>query len=117
MYKRQGLHRAASGKVSVLVRTAEGDRVVPQVGRISMDQIVLDLGPDSVAKAGDEVILFGDARIAHESTPTEDGPGPDAAGSDGPEATTADDWARAAGTIPYEVLTSINARVPREVRP
>ena len=112
-----GLHRAASGKVSVLVRTAEGDRVVPQVGRISMDQIVLDLGPDSVAKAGDEVILFGDARIGHESTPAEDGPGPDAAGSDGPAATTAYDWARAAGTIPYEVLTSINARVPREVRP
>lgn len=89
-----GLHRAASTKVSVLVRTADGDHVVPQIGRISMDQIVLDLGPESTAKAGDEVILFGDV----------------------PQGPTADDWAEAAGTIPYEILTSINARVPREVR-
>lgn len=89
-----GLHRAASTKVSVLVRTADGDHVVPQIGCISMDQIVLDLGPESTAKAGDEVILFGDV----------------------PQGPTADDWAEAAGTIPYEILTSINARVPREVR-
>ncbi len=89
-----GLHRAASTKVSVLVRTADGDHVVPQIGRISMDQFVLDLGPESTAKAGDEVILFGDV----------------------PQGPTADDWAEAAGTIPYEILTSINARVPREVR-
>lgn len=88
-----GLHRAASGRVEVLVRTAEGDLRAPQVGRISMDQIVVDLGPDSAARAGDEVVLFG-------------------AG-----APSAEDWARAAGTIPYEVLTSVSGRVAREVLP
>ncbi|UVY85522.1 alanine racemase [Brachybacterium sp. NBEC-018] len=88
-----GLHRAASGRAEVLVRTAEGDLRAPQVGRISMDQIVVDLGPDSAARAGDEVVLFG-------------------AG-----APSAEDWARAAGTIPYEVLTSVSGRVAREVLP
>ena len=77
----------------VLVRTAEGDLRAPQVGRMSMDQIVVDLGPDSAARAGDEVVLFG-------------------AG-----APSAEDWARAAGTIPYEVLTSVSGRVAREVLP
>ncbi len=88
-----GLHRAASGRAEVLVRTAEGDLRAPQVGRISMDQIVVDLGPDSAARAGDEVVLFG-------------------AG-----APSVADWARAAGTIPYEVLTSVSGRVAREVLP
>jgi alanine racemase len=112
-----GLHRAASGKVNVLVRTEAGDELVPQVGRISMDQIVLDLGAGSRAREGDEVIVFGatgpfDPEADAESEdPTEQETAPD-----GPAAPTADDWARAADTIPYEVLTSISARVPREVR-
>ncbi|GAA1297410.1 MULTISPECIES: alanine racemase [Brachybacterium] len=95
-----GLHRVASDRCEVLVRTASADSRALQVGRISMDQIVIDLGPDSDACAGDEVFLFGDA----EGAPT------------GPAATTADDWARAAGTIPYEILTSVAGRVSREVR-
>ena len=33
----------------------------------------------------------------------------------GPSASTADDWAAAAGTIPYEVLTSVSGRVTRKV--
>ncbi|HJF50543.1 MAG TPA: alanine racemase, partial [Brachybacterium paraconglomeratum] len=95
-----GLHRTASDSIDVLVRTQSGDRRVPQVGRISMDQIVVDLGPETAARAGDEVVLFGDA-----------GGEPDA-----PSAPTADHWARAAETIPYEVLTSVSGRVTREVR-
>lgn len=95
-----GLHRTASDSIDVLVRTENGDRRVPQVGRISMDQIVVDLGPETAARAGDEVVLFGDA-----------GGEPDA-----PPAPTADHWARAAETIPYEVLTSVSGRVTREVR-
>lgn len=95
-----GLHRAASDRCTVIVRTESGDRRAPQVGRISMDQIVIDLGPDTGARAGDEVFLFGDA-----------GGAPNA-----PAASTADDWALAAGTIPYEVLTSVSGRVSREVR-
>ncbi|WP_114853801.1 alanine racemase [Brachybacterium sp. YJGR34] len=95
-----GLHREASDRAEVLVRTDSGDHRVPQVGRISMDQIVVDLGPAADARPGDEVLLFGDS-----------GGAPNA-----PWAPTADEWARAAGTIPYEVLTSVSGRVTREVR-
>ena len=95
-----GLHRAASDQCPVIVRTDSGDHRAPQVGRISMDQIAIDLGPDSDARAGDQVFLFGDAGGA----PNE------------PAAATADDWASAAGTIPYEVLTSVSGRVTREIR-
>ncbi|MGP9538916.1 alanine racemase [Brachybacterium sp. AOP43-C2-M15] len=94
-----GLHRVASDQVDVLVRTDSGDRLAPQVGRISMDQIVIDLGPDSTAVAGDQVYLFGDAGGAPNDPP----------------AATADHWARAGGTIPYEVLTSVSGRVTRKV--
>ncbi|HEX7352054.1 alanine racemase [Brachybacterium sp.] len=95
-----GLHRVGSDQVTLVVRTDSGDRRAPQVGRISMDQIVIDLGPDSDARAGDRVFVFGDAGGA----PNE------------PSAPTADDWAAAADTIPYEILTSVSGRVSREVR-
>ncbi|MDN6302851.1 MAG: alanine racemase, partial [Brachybacterium sp.] len=95
-----GLHRTGSDQVALVVRTESGDHRAPQVGRISMDQIVIDLGPDSDARAGDQVFLFGDA-----------GGDPN-----GPAAATAEDWAKAAGTISYEVLTSVSGRVTREVR-
>ncbi|EMY36124.1 alanine racemase [Arthrobacter crystallopoietes BAB-32] len=58
-------------------------------GRVCMDQFVVDVGDDEVA-AGDRVVLFGDG-----------------------DAPTAEEWAVAAGTIPYEVLTRIGPRVPR----
>ncbi|MGP4113197.1 alanine racemase [Streptomyces sp. 4N509B] len=60
-------------------------------GLVAMDQFVVDLGGDTAA-AGDEAVLFG--------------PG------DGGEP-TAEDWARAAGTIGYEIVTRVGARVPR----
>jgi alanine racemase len=60
-------------------------------GRVCMDQFVVDVGDDAVA-AGDEVVLFG--------------PG------DGGEP-TAQDWAAATGTISYEIVTRLGARVPR----
>ena len=60
-------------------------------GTVSMDQCVLDLGDDLV-EVGDEVVLFG---------PGDDG------------APTAQDWAEAVGTIDYEIVTRIGARVPR----
>jgi alanine racemase len=64
------------------------------VGRVAMDQMVVDLGPDAdvEAIAGSEAVLFG----------TGDDGGP-----------TADDWARAANTINYEIVTRISQRVPR----
>ncbi len=88
-----GLLRAASGRCRVLINTRDGYRSAPQVGRISMDQIVVDLGADTDAAPGDEVIIFG---------PSYGAP-------------TAADWAEAAGTIPYEILTSVAGLVPREV--
>jgi alanine racemase len=60
-------------------------------GRVSMDQIVLDLGDDA-ARCGDEVVLFGP-------------------GTDGEP--TAQDWADATGTISYEIVARIGPRVPR----
>lgn len=57
-----------------------------------MDQFVLDLGPGAREVAGDGVELFG--------TGAEGGP-------------TAEDWARAAGTISYEIVTRLGSRVPR----
>ena len=64
----------------------------PLLGRVSMDQFVVDLGKDSKAKTGDEVVIFGD-------------------GSAGEY--TVDEWASAAGTINYEIVTRIGPRVPR----
>jgi alanine racemase len=56
-----------------------------------MDQFVVDLGPDSQARAGDVVTLFGGS----------------------PGEPTAQDWADATDTISYEIVTRIGARVPR----
>ena len=64
----------------------------PIIGRVSMDQFVVDLGITSTAKTGDEVIIFGD-------------------GSSGEY--TVDEWAKAANTINYEIITRIGPRVPR----
>jgi alanine racemase len=61
-------------------------------GRVCMDQVMVDLGPGAAEVAGDRVVLFGNGR---------DG---------GP---TAQDWADAAGTISYEIVTRLGARVPR----
>jgi alanine racemase len=63
----------------------------PVRGRICMDQFVVDLGDDE-AVPGDEVVLFG-------------------AGSAGEP--TADDWARACGTIHYEIVTRMGGRLRR----
>ena len=83
-----GYFRALSNGGQVIV----DGRLCPIAGRICMDQFMVDIGPDGTAYNGDEVILMG----------SRDG-----------LSVTADDIARWAGTIPHEVLTSINARVPR----
>ena len=64
----------------------------PIIGRVSMDQFVVDLGPESTAKSGDWVVVFGN-------------------GSHGEY--TADDWGAACGSINYEIVTRIGPRVPR----
>jgi alanine racemase len=82
-----GVPRHASGTAPVLA--AGKWRTV--AGRVAMDQFVVDLGGD-VASAGDEVVLFGPGDRGEP---------------------TAEDWARAAGTISYEIVTRIGARVSR----
>ena len=82
-----GLPRHASN--SAPVQVAGQRRGI--VGRICMDQCVVNL-EDDPAVAGDAVVLFGSG----------------AAGEP-----TADDWADSAGTINYEIVTRLGARVPR----
>jgi alanine racemase len=64
----------------------------PIIGRVSMDQFVVDLGPESEAKAGDYVVVFNDG----------------AAGE-----FTAEDWGLASSSINYEITTRIGPRVNR----
>jgi len=61
---------------------------LPLVGRVSMDMITVDLGPTSGITVGDEVTLFG-------------------------QGLSIDEVAASAGTISYEILCHITARVPR----
>ncbi|GCD95488.1 alanine racemase [Embleya hyalina] len=82
-----GIPRHASNVGPVLV--AGRRRTI--VGRVAMDQFVVDLGDDE-ASAGDEAILFGPGDRGEP---------------------TAEDWAAAIGTISYEIVTRIGARVPR----
>lgn len=85
-----GLPRLASGRASVLVA---GKRC-PVVGRLSMDQLVVDAGSLAVAP-GDLVTLFG---------------------SGGRGEPTVAEWAGWAETLPHEIVTGIGARVARSIR-
>jgi alanine racemase len=97
-----GIPRHASGGTAgpggpVAVGSGDAARVLRVVGRVCMDQMVLDLGPDAVEREGDVVTLFG----------ASDGV------ADGAAVPNAQDWADAAGTISYEIVTRLGARVPR----
>lgn len=86
----EGVLRTASGRAEA----GFGGRRVPVAGRICMDQLVVDVG-DLPAERGDVVRLFG---------PGDHGE------------PTADEWADAAGTIGYEVVTRLGGRVVRTYR-
>ena len=87
-----GVFRTLSGRIDVLIK----GRPRRSVGRICMDQFVVDLGPGEVDVAeGDDAILFGP-------------------GTQGEP--TAQDWADLLGTINYEVVTSPRGRVTRTYR-
>jgi alanine racemase len=84
-----GYPRALSSRGEVLIR----GQYHPIVGRICMDQFMVDLGPQGTAYNEDAVVLIGrqgDAHISCEAV------------------------AHTAGTIPYEILTGLNDRIPRE---
>lgn len=85
-----GLRRAFSGRVSILVEGKEA----PIVAAVSMDLTLVD-ATDCGARPGDQVVCLGLA---------------------GSGRVTAWDLARAAATIPYEILCGISARVPRRYR-
>ena len=80
-----GIPRNTNSSAGVFVA---GKRA-PIIGRVSMDQFVVDLGPDSVACSGDIAEVFG------------------------PNGYSIDEWAEASGTINYEIVTRISSRVPR----
>jgi alanine racemase len=78
-----GYFRRMTNRAQVIVN----QKKYPQVGRICMDQFMVNVGSDE-AQVGDEVILLGNSISAHDLA----------------------DWT---GTNEYEVLTNISARVPR----
>lgn len=82
-----GLPRSLSNKGAVVVR----GQPCPIVGRVSMDQTVIDVG-DLPVEPGEEVCLLG---------------------GQGPDAISIERWASAAGTISYEVLCGLGQRLPR----
>ncbi len=105
-----GIHRSASGfdcegamgrehlGGPVRLMTRQGPRLVRVAGRVCMDQCVLDLegmASDLGVDEGDTVVLFGPGQGEDQAEPT------------------ADDWARAADTISYEIFTCLRSRIPR----
>jgi alanine racemase len=86
-----GIPRHASSRGPVQIN----GRTYPVAGRIAMDQLVVDVGDDPVS-VGDRAILFGDPATGVPS---------------------ADDWATAADTINYEIVTRLGPRVTRTYLP
>ncbi len=82
-----GYFRRMTNRAQVLI----GGKRYPQVGRICMDQFMVNMG-DEGAEVGEEVVLLGEM---------------------GEECITAEELAEWAGTNEYEVMTNISARVPR----
>ena len=80
--------------------SAEGGEVLiagqrfPIVGRVTMDQLMVDVGSSSIA-VGDEVVLLG---------------------SQGQETITANDWGHLLDTIGYEIVCGLSARLGRVYR-
>jgi alanine racemase len=91
----------AMGYADGIPRIAQGAGIfvhgksAPIIGRVSMDQFVVDLGPDSAAISGEWVEVFGDGLAG---------------------GYTAEDWGNASGSINYEIVTRIGPRVPRIYR-
>ena len=103
-----GILRAVSNKARVVVHTASGPFNAPLIGRVCMDQFMVDLGPaegspgtptarsgQAPAVPGDIATLFGSGEYGE---------------------ALADDWAQAAGTINYEIVTHLGAHIPRIYR-
>ncbi|KQR67159.1 alanine racemase [Arthrobacter sp. Leaf337] len=84
-----GIPKGITGRSLILV----GGRRVPVIGKVCMDQFMVDLGPDSLGVAvGDTAVLFGDPRTG---------------------AASADDWGAAIGSHGDEIINRIAPRLPR----
>jgi alanine racemase len=83
-----GYSRLLSNRGEVVIR----GRRLPVVGKVCMDQLMVDLGPDGEAYNGDEVLLFGVR---------------------GGDSLPAETLCERMGTIPYELTCMVSARVPR----
>jgi alanine racemase len=83
-----GYMRAGSNRARVLIH----GRLCPVVGRITMDQMLVNVTGVKNCAIGDEVVLIG---------------------AQGPEQITANEVAGWCGTVPWEILTNISHRVPR----
>jgi alanine racemase len=89
-----GVPRNATSETGVLI----GNKMSPIIGRVSMDQFVVDLGKESQARAGDWAYLIGSEKGGSYTSD---------------HCFTADSWAAACGTINYEIVTRIGPRVAR----
>ena len=87
-----GVRRGLSNDADVLI----GGRRHPLVGTVSMDNVTVELGPETEVVAGEEAVLIG---------------------RQGDEEILAEELARRLGTINYEVTCGISQRVPREAGP
>ena len=103
-----GILRAASNRARVVVHTASGPFNAPLIGRVCMDQFMVDLGPAEgspgtpTARSGQAPAIPGDIATLF--------------GSGVRGEALADDWAQAAGTINYEIVTHLGAHIPRIYR-
>ncbi|MFW0872111.1 alanine racemase [Rhodococcoides corynebacterioides] len=86
-----GVVRGLTGRYEVAVR----GRRHRAVGRVSMDQVVIDVGPDGDVEVGDDAYFFGPGDHGESS---------------------AQDWAEVLDTINYEVVTGVRGRVERTYR-
>jgi alanine racemase len=83
-----GIRRALTNNCEVLI----GGRRYPLVGTVSMDNITVEVGSADAVRCGDRVTIIG---------------------ADGAERVTAEELARRIGTISYEIVCGVSARVPR----
>jgi len=83
-----GVPRNLSGKINVI----HNDKLYPQVGSITMDQMMVDITDSSEIKVGSTMVLLG---------------------SDGDKTISPLEWARKSNTIPWEILCSFKNRLPR----
>jgi alanine racemase len=83
-----GVRRGLSDRLRVLL----GGRLLPQVGRVTMDQLMVDAGPDSSVEVGDVATLLGDPARGEPAVA---------------------EWTAALDTIDYEITCGLGARLPR----